>query len=107
MAPGGDLLPLLHGLDETRLARIMAFYAEKGAGIELNAGAMQAWAGDPEAYLKIFRVAKAAGCRFYNATDAHSNDGMRKYEGLRPFVDALGLYAADRFYIRPGTRILP
>lgn len=104
MAPGKDLLQLLHGLDEVRLARIMAFYAKKGTGIELNAGAMQSWTDDPEAYLKIFRIAKEAGCRFYNATDAHSNDGMYIYEDLRPFVDALGLSAADRFYIRPGTR---
>ena len=54
----------------------------------------------PDDILKIYRIAKEAGCRFYCSSDAHSVealDGVPK--NLPAVIQALGLTEADAYRI--------
>ena len=54
----------------------------------------------PDDILKIYRIAKEAGCRFYCSSDAHSVealDGVPKK--LPAVIQTLGLTEADAYQI--------
>ena len=97
---------------EKEEARLMAFVQEQlndymhvferisrlGAGVELNASVFGQ--GQMERLLPIYGAAKAAGCKFYCASDAHRRtelDGIR--ERLPPVVEALALGGNDLFMV--------
>ncbi|MBQ7666725.1 MAG: hypothetical protein IJS46_01880 [Kiritimatiellae bacterium] len=70
-------------------------FAERGAGIELN---MSSFDGNPrrgvapDDTLRLFRMAKDEGCRFYLASDAHHPGELSLVPELAPaVVSALGL----------------
>lgn len=70
--------------------------AEIGVGVELNASDL------PKKRLpyiiKIYGAMKAAGCRFYCGSDAHSVPAMDNIgQNLPEIVGALGLEASDRW----------
>lgn len=94
----GDVGRILALMDSARLARIFDRFASLGAGIELNAGTFAQWKENPDVWLKLYRLAKRAGCRFYCASDAHRVETMDSIGQILPeVVDALGLTEADRF----------
>jgi histidinol phosphatase-like PHP family hydrolase len=91
----------INGLIERQLPFYKSMFEQVsrlGAGVELNAS----WCM-PDVYgrlnLPIYRVAKAAGCKFYCASDAHTRtileDYMPKY--LPAVIDALELTENDLF----------
>jgi len=43
----------------------------------------------------VYRLALEAGCVFHFASDTHSLAGMGRVRGLEPFVQQLGLTAAN------------
>ena len=96
----GRIADVMHAMSEARLLRIMKGYAAAGTGIELNATAFSEMTDRPDDILKIYRIAKEAGCRFYCSSDAHSVealDGVPK--NLPAVIQALGLTEADAYRI--------
>lgn len=92
----GDLGAVLRAVPEDRFRAAMRAFAERGAGIELNCGCFAenlrrpGWREEDE--LRLFRLAKDEGCRFYLASDAHHPGGLAVVPDFGPgIVSALGL----------------
>lgn len=96
----GRVTDVIRLMDEDRLQNVFATFARRGAGIELNAFDFSEMNVDADACLRLYRIAKQNGCRFYAASDGHS---LPEYEGVRKnlpaVVEALGLTEADRYLI--------
>lgn len=100
----GDLFAVLRAVPEDRFRAAMRAFAERGAGIELNCGCFAAnrrragYREDDE--LRLFRLAKDEGCRFYLASDAHHPDQLGVVPDVGPsVVSALGLDARHLYRI--------
>ena len=100
----GDLFAVLRAVPEDRFRAAMRAFAERGAGIELNCGCFAAnrrragYREDDE--LRLFRLAKDEGCRFYLASDAHHPDQLGVVPDVGPsVVAALGLDARHLYRI--------
>ena len=88
-------------MPEARLMPVFRFLAQQGAGIELNAGCFRpGWRDFYEENLKLYRIAKEAGCKFYCCSDAHSIPALSGVKtNLSEVIDILGLSAADRYIV--------
>ena len=96
----GKIADVMHAMSEARLLRILKGYAAAGTGIELNATAFSEMTDRPDDILKIYRIAKEAGCRFYCSSDAHSVEAMDGVpKNLPAVIQALGLTEADAYRI--------
>ena len=74
---GDGLYRVFRLMPEKRLSNIFRFLAKRGTGIELNAGCFNpGWTAHEDDILRIYRIAKNEGCRFYCASDAHSIGGF-------------------------------
>lgn len=96
----GDYLKTLDLIPTEEMERIFKKAAAVGVGIELNAFDMLFPDSEADTVLRMFRIAKAVGCRFYTASDAHHpNDFLQFKPALERAVDLLGLTEADKFQI--------
>ena len=74
--------------------------AEVGLGIELNQGDMRFKSDEADTVLRMFRIAKHQGCKFYLGSDAHHpRDFEDSREVFERAVDVLGLEEKDKFLI--------
>lgn len=96
---GGDKYEVLRAVPEERFFDAMRRLQRLGAGIEINgASYKEGWLGHQEDELRLLRLAKAAGCRFYLGSDAHSLEALdRVPQALPTVVSLLGLTDADLF----------
>lgn len=81
-------------IDEDRYRAAMRFFAAQGAGIELNCSSFgnPDFAAHPESHLRLFRMAKDEGCRFYLGSDAHHPAELMDVPNRAPaIIEALGL----------------
>ncbi len=96
----GDVGWIMRNLDEKRMMRVFDLFAQRGTGIELNASCLRNWEKDPDTWLRVYRMAKKAGCLFYSGSDAHSVENLALVRAIVPgVVDALGLSSNDRYII--------
>jgi histidinol phosphatase-like PHP family hydrolase len=96
----GDVGAILRQLDEERLLRVFDRLGRAGAGIELNTSSLANWQTDPDTWLRPYRLAKRAGCRFYSASDAHVLENLGQIATVIPgVVAALELTELDRYRI--------
>ena len=83
------------------MERVFAKAAKVGVGIELNAGDMSFKDGEEDIVLRMFRIAKAMGCKFYCGSDAHTGAEL---QNVRPWferaIDDLGLTEDDKFILK-------
>jgi histidinol phosphatase-like PHP family hydrolase len=83
------------------MERLFAKAAEVGMGIELNRDDMMFSDEEEDTVLRMFRIAKYQGCKFYLGSDAHTPKWL---EGSIPVfekaVDKLGLEEKDKFIIQ-------
>ena len=98
----GDRAGLHRTLDRiptAELERLFAKAARKGAGIELNLDDMRrAMPDENDSVLRIFRTAKACGCKFYLASDAHNHQDMCIGTGPMEWaIEKLELTEDDKF----------
>ncbi len=101
---GGNDEDLYHAtlavLKDEELRRIFTRIAAAGAGVEINKGDFTFNHGAKEDILRIFRIAKEEGCKFYLGTDAHHPAG---FEEAKKFFDRaielLDLKESDKFLI--------
>ena len=81
-------------IDEDRYRAAMRFFAEKGAGIELNCSSFgtPGFKARPESHFRLFRMAMEEGCRLYLASDAHHPAELMDVPNRAPaIIEALGL----------------
>ena len=91
------LLDLIDGDDMERLFRKAA---QLGVGIELNSSSVNPAPAQQESVLRMFRIAKRCGCKFYCSSDAHSPAEMEcAKEVFEKIVDWLELTEDDKFVI--------
>jgi len=95
-----EYLHTLELIPTADMERLFRRAAEVGVGIELNMSDMSFSDGEAETVLRMFRVAKSCGCKFYCGTDAHHPkefaDAASVFERA---VTLLGLTEKDRFEI--------
>lgn len=90
----------LHSLDlipSEEMERLFSKAAKLGCGIEINTSFAD---DEAEHILRVYRIAKGCGCKFYFGSDAHGPD---QFEELLAFgkhvVDLLDLQESDKFHI--------
>lgn len=75
----GDVNKVMRLVDEKRYRAVVHKFATLGAGIELNCSCFPlGWQEHEDDQLRLFRLAKEEGCRFYLATDAHHPAGLSR-----------------------------
>jgi histidinol phosphatase-like PHP family hydrolase len=85
---------LLNSITDSEYAELFERVAASGMGVELNMSAAEA---SNEANLRIYRIARERGCKFYLGSDAHTPTELsRAMTKFRAIVDALGLTEDDK-----------
>ena len=95
-----DYFAILDMLDTDELMRLFTKAAKLGVGIELNKANMSFSDSDAEKVLRMFRIAKNCGCKFYLGSDAHTTDYFANTkETFERAIDWLELTEDDKFHI--------
>ena len=85
-------------IPESEIFRLMQRAAEVGVGIEINSCSMMYKPEEEGEILRIYRIAKECGCKFYCGSDAHQPHELDRAMGLfQKAVDALQLTEEDKF----------
>jgi histidinol phosphatase-like PHP family hydrolase len=93
-----DYLKTLDMIPTKEMERLFRKAADRGVGIELNSDDMHFSDEDADTVLRMFRVAKAQGCRFYLGSDAHHPDALSgAREIFERAIDLLDLRESDKF----------
>lgn len=93
-----DLCTVLDSLDRERLVRVFQKAASRGVGIELNSDDMRLREGAEDTILRIFRIAKEQGCKFYMGSDAHHPEQLDAAKAIfERAIDLLELTEEDKF----------
>lgn len=93
-------LTALEQISSEEMERVFARAAEVGVGIELNSGDMSFKDDEADTVLRMFRIAKAQGCKFYCGSDAHHPRGLENARAIfERAISMLELGENDRFYI--------
>lgn len=90
----GNPADVFDAIDEDRYRAALRFFAEKGAGIELNCSSFGTpkFKERPESHFRLFRMAMEEGCRLYLASDAHHPAELMDVPNRAPaIIEALGL----------------
>lgn len=104
----GELSRLvLEQMDSDRLSEIFKRFAVNGAGIELNGSCFSEemqWPAKKESHLKLLKIARDAGCKFYCGSDAHTvadlNDPQYELKRcLEPVITMLELTEKDKMIL--------
>lgn len=95
-----DYLKVLNLLPTEKLEQLFKKCAELGVGIELNADDMNFADDEAETVLRMFRIAKQQGCKFYMGSDAHHPNELDNARRLfERAIDMLELTEDDKFHI--------
>ena len=90
----------LHTLDlipDGEMERLFTKAAKLGCGIEINVSFAE---DETDRVLRMYRIAKACGCKFYFGGDAHGPDQFEEFWSFaKHVVDLLDLQESDKFYI--------
>jgi len=93
-------LDTLYRIPSGEMERVFQKAAARGCGIELNQSDMSFADSETDEVLRMFRIAKACGCKFYLGSDAHH---PRNFENTHAIfsraVELLGLTEDDKFRI--------
>ena len=101
IAPTREMyLEVLTHLPEEKLCELFKKCAEVGVGIEINYSDMKFSDDEADIVLRVFRIAKAQGCKFYMGSDAHTVGSFEKCKDyFERAIDMLGLTEDDKFHI--------
>lgn len=95
-----DYLKVLDLLPQNRLEELFAKAAKVGVGIELNHSDMQFADSEADTVLRMYKIAKNQGCKFYMGSDAHHPDTFNTTKAVYDrAIDLLQLTEDDKFYI--------
>lgn len=95
-----DYLETLNLISDKEYEEVFKAVAEKGIGIEINAGDFKFTDNEAETVLRMFKIAKEYGCKFYLGSDAHHNSQL---VNALPFfekaINMLCLEESDKYTI--------
>lgn len=92
-----EFLCTLERIPTEEMERLFSKAAKLGCGIELNTHFPPEQA---ETRLRMYRVARACGCKFYFGSDAHGPDQFEEAVRFgKHLIDLLDLTEDDKFYI--------
>lgn len=95
-----DYLDTLRRIPSAEIERVFQKAAARGCGIELNRDDMDFSDGETDEVLRMFRIAKKCGCKFYLGSDAHHPDALERSVAIfSRAIDLLGLTEDDKFHI--------
>lgn len=95
-----DYLETLDLIPSNDMERVFSACAKVGVGIELNMTDMKFDASEADQVLRMYRIAKACGCKFYCGSDAHHPEKFdTAAEVFNRAIDLLGLMESDKFII--------
>ena len=95
-----DYLEALTLIPEKEMERLFSKSAELGMGIELNRDDMMFSNEEEETVLRMFKIAKYHGCKFYCASDAHNPKAFAlAKDALERAITKLDLKETDKFII--------
>lgn len=93
-----DYLATLDAIPTAEMERLFTKAAQLGVGIEINAGDFLFSEEEADCVLRMFRIAKACGCKFYLGSDAHERQSFPVVNGLfERAIDLLDLQESDKF----------
>ena len=93
-------LETLEKIPTADMERVFGKAAALGVGIELNSDDMNFSDAETDMVLRMFRIAKAAGCKFYTASDSHHPDYFSKCPAIfERAIKLLDLKESDKFII--------
>lgn len=97
---GEALIQTYEELSADALYKSFCQCRRRGIAIEINAGCFEdGWEENRELFLKIYRVALDAGCKYYLSSDAHHPAELWNLMRLVKVVEALGLSESNRYRI--------
>ena len=97
-------LEVLDLIPDAEMERVFQKAAARGCGIELNASDFRFDEADADRVLRMFRIAKACGCRFYLGSDAHHPDQLDAATAkFARAISLLGLKESDKFPFPTST----
>ena len=101
IAPDREMyIQVLNLLPDQKLEELFGGCANAGVGIELNRADMQFAPGEQETVLRMFRIAKQMGCKFYLGSDVHQVNGFTGVkQDFEKTVELLELTEKDKFHI--------
>lgn len=95
-----DYLATLQLIPDDDMYRIFTKAAKCGVGIELNQSDMSFADDETDIVLRMFRIAKSCGCKFYLGSDAHHPAAFAKTKEIfERAITLLDLQESDKFYI--------
>ncbi len=102
IAPNNDdYIATLNAIPQSELERIFKKCASLGVGIELNFDDMNYKVADEESVLRMFKVAKAQGCKFYLGSDVHHPKKFSKVKMVfENAITKLDLKESDKFILK-------
>ena len=99
-ASRGDYLQTLDRIPEREMERLFTRAAELGVGIEINRDDMCYADAEEDTVLRMFRIAKHQGCKFYCGSDAHTVHWLVHSRAVfERAIDRLGLTESDKFIL--------
>ena len=91
---------ILDSIKSEDMERLFTKAAKLGCGIELNQSDMSFKDEEADSVLRMFRIAKACGCKFYCGSDAHTPGYFVKTKEIfERAIDLLELTEDDKFII--------
>ena len=94
-----DYLATLDLIPTAEMERLFAKAAERGCGIELNGSDMRFEENETKTVLRMFRIAKYQGCKFYYGSDAHLPTSFSgRIPATERAIELLGLQECDKFH---------
>ena len=95
-----DFLKTLSLIPNEEMERVFSKAAELGVGIEINRDDVNFSDDEAETVLRMFRIAKNQGCKFYLGSDSHNPRGFENAVDLfNRGIDLIGLTENDKFHI--------
>lgn len=95
-----DFLTTLQMISDNDMERIFSKAASCGVGIELNQSDMSFADNETDVVLRMFRIAKMCGCKFYLGSDAHHPAAFGKTKDIfERAITLLDLHESDKFRI--------
>ena len=95
-----DYLATLNRIPSEVMEKLFRKAAALGVGIELNSFDLCFSDAEADTVLRMFRIAKGEGCKFYLGSDAHHPDDFnRTRELFERTIDLLDLKESNKFHI--------
>lgn len=96
-----DYLKVLDMIPDKAIYSVFEKASKLGVGVELNGEDMKFSPNEADVVLRMFKIAKKCGCKFYLGSDAHHPEALdRARATFERAIDLLELDENDKFHIK-------